>query len=138
MHYTCTKSLHFVFTKKCIKQNSSVRGLSILTDVVLSLPRMFCLNFDPTSCCNAPKQSYYFSLQVYRFSSSCFRLVSSKYLTAVCLVMYQIFRYSFKKEFIDTTEPTLLFFRKQEKDYCILTMPHLVPEFPLLQSFVVS
>ncbi|KAJ7378514.1 Cilia and flagella associated protein 61 [Desmophyllum pertusum] len=23
-----------------------------------------------------------------------------------------------------------------EKDYCILTMPHLVPEFPLLQSFV--
>ena len=28
--------------------------------------------------------------------------------------------------------------RFQDKDYCILTVPHLVPEFPLLQSFIVS
>ena len=27
---------------------------------------------------------------------------------------------------------------EQDKDYCVLTMPHLVPEFPLLQSFIVS
>ena len=25
-----------------------------------------------------------------------------------------------------------------DKEFCILTMPHMVPEFPLLQSFVVS
>lgn len=39
---------------------------------------------------------------------------------------------NWKSKFVN---PFLLF---QDKDYCILTVPHLVPEFPLLQSFIVS
>ncbi|CAH3017155.1 unnamed protein product [Porites evermanni] len=58
---------------------------------------------------------------------------SSGEASAFCI---QLFCIDEKYEMRSTDFLPAVFDLFPDKDYCILTMPHLVPEFPLLQSFV--